>query len=232
MIVGIFSDVHSNNYALNELLSREQNVNFWICAGDIVGLFPNVNETLNLIREHNILSVFGDHEYYLLNNGTMAHSFSGNDSIIKQRLAITKVNLNFVSQLNKKETCILEQKLFCVTHTLLYSNPDFSDSEKYSFDWPKIEKEYEKYDIVISGHNHLPLIYYGRQTIFINPGSIGFPIGKWALPSYCILDTSDFSCTIKYLKIDFSNMKEDIKMHNYNKGYISYLTNNFIWQCT
>jgi putative phosphoesterase len=229
MRIGIISDVHSNNYALQKLFEKEKDIACWLCAGDIVGLFPNVNETIELMQQYEVVAVAGDHEYYLMNAEVMQHSFSGNDSIQKQRAAVTQANLQFIEQLRHKETVVKDGKKIHLTHALLYAKPDFSDAEKYRYDWSVIEKKYTDFDIVISGHNHLPSIYYGKQVIFINPGSLGFPIGKWARPSYCILNTDDNICEFKYLSFGHQQMIADIGKADYNKGYIDYLNNNFIW---
>ena len=54
----IFSDLHSNIEALTTVVENEENVDQWICLGDFVGLFPGVNETINLMREIGAIRVW------------------------------------------------------------------------------------------------------------------------------------------------------------------------------
>ena len=53
MKIVIFSDLHSNIYALQNLLKKEQNADQIISLGDNIGYAPYGNECLNMLKEKN-----------------------------------------------------------------------------------------------------------------------------------------------------------------------------------
>ena len=55
-------------------------------------------------------------------------------------------------------------------------------------------------DIVVYGHTHLALHAMEDEILFLNPGSVGFPRGKYK-NSYAILDLSGKKATVEILEI-------------------------------
>ncbi len=55
-------------------------------------------------------------------------------------------------------------------------------------------------DIVVYGHTHLALSAVEDNILFLNPGSIGYPRGKYK-NSYAILDLSGKKATVEILEI-------------------------------
>ncbi len=55
----------------------------------------------------------------------------------------------------------------------------------------KSEAESRKFDIVMFGHTHRPLIDYGRHLITLNPGSLSYPRQEGHKPSYIRMETDD-----------------------------------------
>jgi|WetSurMetagenome_2_1015567.scaffolds.fasta_scaffold83491_2 putative phosphoesterase len=232
MRIGIFSDSHSNNYALINLFKKEKNIDKWLSMGDNVGLFPNVNETIDIIRKHNVISVKGDHEYYLLNKRKMKYSFSGNQSINAQKELLTEINYKYIKSLKMSNVLEIDDIKILITHFFNSEKEDYSDVDKYKINWQIIENVYKDYNVVCYGHTHIPNIYFGKTTIFINPGSIGFPIVSQTGASYCVFDTEDKTILVSNVDFDKRKLICDIKNTGYNKKYITYLKNKFQWQST
>lgn len=230
MRICVFSDLHSNNYVLNNLFKKVKRIDKWISLGDNVGLFPNVNETIDLIRKHDVISVKGDHEYFLLNKKNMRHSFSGNQSIEMQRKHLSEINYEFIKKLKTKRILEIGNTKILITHFFDSEKPDYSGIDKNKINWQIIEKKYKNYDIVCYGHTHLPGLYFGKTTIFLNPGSVGFPVGSFAHPTYCVFDTEKKTFLISNIGFDKRKLICDIKNAGYNNKYITYLKNNFQWQ--
>lgn len=61
MILGLFSDVHANVTALEAVLDelRRHGAETLLCLGDLVGYGPAPNETIELIRESNVMCTLG-----------------------------------------------------------------------------------------------------------------------------------------------------------------------------
>ena len=61
-MIALISDIHSNLEAFTAVLDDLDGVDKILCAGDIVGYGPNPNECCELVREHDITSVQGNHD--------------------------------------------------------------------------------------------------------------------------------------------------------------------------
>lgn len=55
-------------------------------------------------------------------------------------------------------------------------------------------------DVVVYGHTHLAMSAYEDDVLFVNPGSIGFPRGKYK-NSYAILELEDKNLKAEILEI-------------------------------
>lgn len=69
MKIGIITDVHNNIIALNAILQlfQEKKCDEILCCGDIIGIGPFPEETVQRIKSlANIKCVLGNHEKYLI----------------------------------------------------------------------------------------------------------------------------------------------------------------------
>ena len=62
MRIGIVSDIHSNLPALEAVLDHMGPVDRLLCLGDFVGYGPWPNECVDLLREHGVVSIAGNHD--------------------------------------------------------------------------------------------------------------------------------------------------------------------------
>jgi predicted phosphodiesterase len=202
-------------------------VDQWVALGDSVGLYPYVNEVLDWQRKNKVFYILGDHESALLNKNSLINSYTGTESIIKQIQAISDQNLETISQLNNTYDIQIDNLKICATHFL---SPESSESKgKYAIDLLIQEKQYEDYDFVLFGHTHLPTVLYGRRTIFINPGSAGFPIDASRQCSMVLLDTVSKGFNLIRFNYDGEELIRAIKSSGYNKKLISYINNGHRW---
>lgn len=225
MKVLIYSDLHSNHYALTECVRNHPEIELIISAGDNVGLFPNINESLSLMETKNVVSVLGDHERYLLSRKVMKHSFTGNESIVKQRKSISPHHFKMLKDMKEEEFLFIDGLKILVKHHL-----NEYQKKKYLFDWEVLEMKYSEYDVIISGHTHCPSFYKGKQVIFINPGSLGFPIGRFARPTYAIFDTKTLDIRYKTVSFDQHSLIRDIENLSYNSMLVEYLKRGYQWK--
>jgi len=223
--IGIFSDLHSNIYALDRMLEIASDVEKWICLGDFIGLFPPVNEVVSKIRLLEFTAIRGDHEEYLLSDKKMEYSFTGNDSLERQRKQITHENRDYISGLRNTLSITINGIKMRLFHSLL--NDGEPGDRKYALDLKDINDKFSNYDIVMYGDTHLPLISYCRDVVVVNPGSCGFPVDKIRQPSYAILDTSDLSCEIRRFDYDKKQLLNDIMTHGYNQKLYDFIENGY-----
>jgi predicted phosphodiesterase len=227
MILGIYSDLHANMPALDAMQVAAGHIDQWVALGDSVGLYPQVNEVLNWQRKHSVVYVRGDHEVALFGGGGLSGSFTGTESIKKQAQIISAENLNILSEL--PSTCNLESNglKICATHFL--SSDSHITESKYAIDLSLLEKKYEGYDFVFFGHTHLPAVLYGRNTIFINPGSAGFPVDVIRRCSMVTLDTVRRCFDFVRFDYDADKLIKVIEDSGYNQKLIAYIRNYHRW---
>lgn len=66
----------------------------------------------------------------------------------------------------------------------------------------KKEAEARKFDIVMFGHTHRPIIDKGERVTALNPGSVSYPRQEGRNPSYIVMDLNEMGeahFEIKYL---------------------------------
>lgn len=228
MIIGMFSDLHSNLPALEAMVGKIGNkIDIWLSAGDSVGLFPQVNETLSLLQRLNVHMVCGDHEKLLLSGETMTWSYTGNQALQDQRKSITKENLDYLSSLPDRLDFNIDNLHIRLIHDV--TNVIRPGYEKYIFNTHELEVMHPGVDYLLAGHTHMAAMLYTRSLIYLNPGSSGFPADARQQPGMLILDTK--SCAHEFITFDFNRdkLRRAIIENNYNSKLLDYLDNNFRW---
>lgn len=181
MKIGIITDVHNNVIALNSILQlfEEKQCDEILCCGDIIGIGPFPEETVQTIKSiSNIKCVLGNHEKYLINgikkpypndmdenealHHEWEHSLLSDDS--KQYIK----KLPYRLQLHRGNFKI-EVVHYSISEDNRYinfkPNPDIEDCKKMFSNTDA--------DIVLYGHDHMGSIVYGKDKIYINCGSLG-----------------------------------------------------------
>jgi putative phosphoesterase len=225
MILGIYSDLHSNVVALLKMNKILNSVDQWISLGDSVGLFPFINEVLDEQRTKNVLAVNGDHEISLISGKKIENSFTANFSIALQRASISKQNLKYLNTLSENIDVKLANKKIHITH---YLHPNLKN-HKYIFDLNYLESAYSTYDYVFFGHTHLPAVIYTKTTIFINPGSAGFPVLTSGLASILKINLKTNYFKFYTISFDSQPLKKAIIFYKYPSILNNYLDNNNNW---
>jgi predicted phosphodiesterase len=227
MIIGVYADLHANLPALEAMQKSAGKVDQWVALGDSVGLYPQVNEVLDWQCQNDAIYVRGDHEVALTEGTDLPGSFTGTESIKKQAEVLTAANLNVLFGLQSVCSFKTDGLNICATHFL---NPESHKSgNKYAIDMMLLEKQYVGNDFVFFGHTHLPTVLYGRNTIFINPGSAGFPVDVERRCSMILLDTKSRFFNFVRFDYDTDRLIRVVEDCGYNKKLISYIRNGHRW---
>ncbi len=208
----IFSDVHANIFGLRNMLRDrdEQRVDAVFSLGDVVGYNSYPRECLQLMKEHRIDSLTGNHEAMVLETLDLnsCKSERGQNAAYITRGLLTndeKETLrSWPFQWEFNEVAMAwhagYDSLFRTVNTVQRAVPQFEQLEK------------RNKDICFFGHTHRPgvfirnkktgLIKYDPEPgllridsdhrYLINPGTLGEP--RHGLPmSYIVFDTRDMS---------------------------------------
>jgi putative phosphoesterase len=181
--VGLISDVHGNFPALLAVIEALDvcEVDQIFCLGDTAGYYPQVNECIDLLRERNIASVMGNHDWYLA-SGNCLRSRMVNLCIEYQRTVITLENLRWLRSLPIE----IEEYGIRMVHGG-WSDPLDEYLEPNENYFRPLSGSY-----FASGHSHFPQIFSSGGKVWCNPGSVGQPRDSNSQASFAIFDGTTF----------------------------------------
>lgn len=186
MKIAIISDIHANIHGLKVVLSDRTPVDKIICAGDITGFYPFVNEVIDELRKKNVLSVKGNHDQYLIEGKAPEDKkVEIKKSVQKMKKIISKENLTYIKSLPEMLKITIDQMKVLIAH----GSPWDHFEERIYPDYPNLDRFLAiNADVIILGHTHYPFVKrIGTKTI-VNPGSCGQP-RDYNLLSYTLWNT-------------------------------------------
>lgn len=219
MRVAILSDIHGNISALQNVFEdlKSSSVDGLILLGDIIDYGQHSNDVIDYLEKQEIkivCNIWGNHEDAICND--RYERFSSPRGVVCAKHTKDLLNEKSWDYLNNKmiqsgmKEFELDGKKVLAIHG--------SAEDEY---WKAINIEsdlvgYEKYDIVLSGHSHIPHYfekYYvsdnvemrnKKKTIFINPGSVGQPRNHNNKAQYVIYNTATEDCDFRKVEYDIA----------------------------
>jgi putative phosphoesterase len=181
--VGLISDIHGNYPALLAVIEAldANGVDRIACLGDTAGYYPQINECIELLRERNISSVMGNHDWYL-SGGHCLRSNIVNICIDYQKSIITSSNLNWLKSLPVE----IEKYGIRMVHGGWSDPLDEYLKPNENYFLPLRGKYFA------SGHSHVPQIFSSEGKVWCNPGSVGQPRDANPQASFAIFDGTTF----------------------------------------
>jgi len=189
----IFSDVHGNRYAFDAFIEdlpsygRECEIIF---LGDFFGYYYGTNEIIDYCRRNELSCVLGNHDQYFLDalDGRISIEELVNKYGKSYELAlesVTNENIEFLRQLDKSKIITSVNKKVYLCHGSPLDNLEgriYPDTALSVFD-----NVVSEFDYVVTGHTHHKIDRTYKNTVFLNPGSLGQPRDGRGC-SYLILD--------------------------------------------
>jgi putative phosphoesterase len=167
--IGLISDVHATPVPLQEALSifHERKVGTIFCAGDIAGYGDALDETVQLLKDHDCQSILGNHDIWWLDGA---------------RESEYRSVLDYLNNLPAYLDTVIEGQRVYVAH----AHPPYSDSgsirllDENGAILPEQKEVWSErlgdfaYDVLIVGHSHQVFAELLGQTLVVNPGSTKF----------------------------------------------------------
>lgn len=228
MKIGIITDIHNNVIALDAVIQEfdKQKCRKIVCAGDIIGIGPYPEETVQRIMSiPNLVAVRGNHEKYLLEG--MPLQYPNDEGMGYEEMehhkwehrCLTKSSIDFLGSLPHRLDFNEFGKNISVMHYCMNQENQYiryishpTESDLFSL-FPETEQ-----DIIIYGHNHARTICHSQNKWFINCGSLGCPAQEKNIARAAILeitDNNDVSVQSLEVKYDVSRVLEDIERLKY-----------------
>jgi predicted phosphodiesterase len=229
MKIAIFSDIHGNMDAFQEVLSdiSKSNVDAVFGLGDNIGYGPEPEEVMRILKEETIPSVLGNHEIACINCSMLKwFNPTASESLKKTIQMLSQDSLKFISGLKKS----MVSQGFYLVHGFPPDSPTiylFQVSQKNMFRYMSQMKE----RICFVGHTHeLKIIEYDgekcildllkkgttqlkRQSRYIiNVGSVGQPRDGDNRAKYVIWDTDSDVIEVRFVRYDIEKVVKKIIM--------------------
>ena len=226
MRYGIFSDVHGNIEALTEVLKgyQDENIERYICLGDLVGYGANPNEVVDAVRKVADVVLLGNHDAAVA--GRMDYSYyydAARHALDWCAKTVTPDNMEFLKGLpyNHREG-VLE---FC------HGSPAVPEEFEYIFTREKARELLSRWDemaqVTFIGHSHLTRCFALSQddvydvvatefTIqpqykyILTVGSVGQPRDYDNRSCCTIFDTDTMTFRFKRVEYDIESAKNKI----------------------
>ena len=208
----LISDIHGNAEALKQVIEREGRDANYITLGDITGLNPYPQETVELVREISKHVIAGNHDYSIFHTG-YGHTNSNelSDYEYTQTMeALSDEEIEWMRELGYIE--VIEEDI-CLTH----AKPWPEDAIGYAMGNAGIPKRdvthfasvvSDDYDYVFHGHTHeqysLDCERFGHDVHLVNPGSLGWD------GDYATINTETGEVELKNVEFVEEKIKEDI----------------------
>lgn len=230
MKILLISDIHSNIYALDEVLKRESYDKI-LCCGDIVGYYTKPNEVIDIVKKYNIISIKGNHDYAAVKSSALENFNSvARESLVWTSNQLTDENKNFLKSL----PYVIKEDNYTLVHGTLKCPQDFNYYYLY-----QIGEDINNCDtqLLISGHSHVvafvtatwdehikwyrvkstPFNYDTKYYLndinkyYINCGSISQPRNRTTGGQYIVYDTEGKYIEFKKFKYSINELREEIK---------------------
>ncbi|HNZ65827.1 MAG: metallophosphoesterase family protein [Planctomycetes bacterium] len=242
MRFGIIADVHANLEALMIAFHtlKEENVDQIISLGDVVGYNANPAECLNLIMEHNIPSIKGNHERYVIGE-KQEHVKEDTMKMLEwTRNQLEPEHYEFISQ--KMPNKMLHEEGFIITHGSLRNKDEYLiPLDSFVKNLKLMEEKYPEIPVCFHAHSHLPsvmarghMVQSIHEDIFIklhrdkqyliNPGSVGQPRDKCPLCSFGIFNSEEFTFQFFRRPYDIPKTQEKINRLGFAPRFASRLS--------
>lgn len=232
MKVAVFSDVHSNSFALKNAIDviEKECVDEVVFLGDLLTYGCNVQETIDLLvdysKKRKITFIKGNHDqiYFDMQDGKDFQYKPFPDFILESALYTgDKLESNLIDLFQWKESVTIGNVFFTHANALGYGNWSYLNKDNEIIDTASILSE-KGYLGGIFGHTHRPKlsVYQGTDDIqdlsiigrkqlikpsigkcFVaNPGSIGQPRGIESSVLLININKSDVELEVKTISYD------------------------------
>lgn len=213
MKIALISDIHSNIFALEAVLSdiRVRKLDLTICVGDLAGYCTFPNEVINKIREQNILTIMGNYDEAVGNelmvcgcdypapkdmeNASKSLNWSIDETM--------EENKSFLRGLPKEINMVFESKTIKFVHGSPRKLNEYL--KENSVEAEEVMSGLSE-DILVCGHTHKPYFKRYGNKMLINAGSVGKPKTGNPKANYVVLDIAD-TLNIEIVEVSYDHEK-------------------------
>lgn len=225
MRIAVLSDVHSNLEALQAVLgaARGEQIDEYICLGDIVGYGADPDHCVSLIHELSSHIVAGNHDHGVCERTNILYfNDAAQKAIAWSKREMLRKHIRFLSSL----PLILEHRGMLFAH----ATPSCPETWNYILNMDDALREFGFFEehLCFVGHSHQPAVFSinadneigssidesltcnPHKRYIINAGSVGQPRDGDPRASYVIYDSKERQLTFRRVPYDIAACREKI----------------------
>jgi len=226
MKIAVLSDIHGNYIALKTVLeaAKSQKVDHLFLLGDQIGYFFRAIQVFELIKDWSFDMISGNHERLFLEylnasderkkaiNMKYGSCFSYYEKQFPQEL------INEIIGLPEQKTVTKDSLSFLLCH----GSPNNKDQYIYPDASLKVLNaiDIEKTDFILNGHTHYPMIFKGKNSLFINVGSVGQSRTVGGIANWGIINTENSVYVPQNTPYDISEAEKELNLFKEDKEYL------------
>ena len=180
-MIAFVSDIHGNFPALQAVMEEidASGCEAIISLGDVAGYYCQVDECIDLLREKDVPSIMGNHDWYMVNDQPCPRSNAANDTLRYQRAHIRADSLEWL----KQSVSVIEGNGVSCVHGgwkdpldeyLTVASEDYFKGRGASH--------------FFSGHTHVQSLRTYGSIVHCNPGSVGQPRDQDPRAAFALFD--------------------------------------------
>lgn len=195
MRIAVISDIHSNVYALDEVLLdiEKRNIDMVVCTGDLVGYCTRPNEVIETLKKNKVFTIMGNYDDAIGNFKVMCGcDYPDPKDAEKASLSMqftsketTSENKAYLRNLPKEAMFSFNNKKIRFVHgSTRIINEYLKENSTEAYE---VMKDLDE-DILVCGHTHIPYAKYYGKKLLVNAGSVGKPKTGSPNANYVIID--------------------------------------------
>ncbi|HYF82928.1 MAG TPA: metallophosphoesterase family protein [Clostridia bacterium] len=210
MRIAVIADIHSNIFALNEVLLDidNKNVDLILCLGDLVGYATYPNEVIDTIRENRILTIKGNYdeavgEELMVCGCDYPDQKDAENAGLSLNWTIDETredNKEFLRNLPMEVDMSFEVKTIKFVHGSPRKINEYL--KENSTEAEEVMSAFEA-DILVCGHTHKPYYKMYGDKMLVNAGSAGKPKTGTPKANYVVLDLFGENAKVEIYEVDY-----------------------------
>lgn len=220
MRIATISDIHSNLYALNEVLAdiEKRNVDMVVCTGDLVGYATRPNEVIETLRKNKVLTIMGNYDEAIGNfkiicgcdypdpkdaeKASLSMKFTAEETTDENKAYLRNLPKEAVISFNNKTIRFVHGSTRLINE-YLKENSREADEVMNNLDE----------DILVCGHTHIPYVKSYGEKLLVNAGSVGKSKTGSPNANYVIIDIIDSIVEVEIIEVfyDFEKVAKEIE---------------------
>lgn len=220
MRIATISDIHSNLYALNEVLAdiEKRNVDMVVCTGDLVGYATRPNEVIETLRKNKVLTIMGNYDEAIGNfkiicgcdypdpkdaeKASLSMKFTAEETTDENKAYLRNLPKEAVISFNNKTIRFVHGSTRLVNEYLKENSKEANE----------VMNNLDE-DILVCGHTHIPYVKYYGEKLLVNAGSVGKSKTGSPNANYVIIDIIDSIVEVEIIEVfyDFEKVAKEIE---------------------